>query len=681
MNLSTFFVELKRRNVYRAAVVYGMVAWLITQVATQVFPFFDIPNWMVRLVIVALVLGFPIAMLLSWLYEFTAKGIIRSEDVDPAKSIHRATGRKLDFIIIGVLLLAIATLVYERTPFRTSTGDSIPQKSIAVLPFENFSDDKQNAFFADGIQDDILTSLSKIADLRVISRTSVMGYRNLSAIPNLREIGKALGVANVLEGSVRRAADRVVVNVQLIDALHDRHLWANRYDRTLADSLGLQGELAAEIADELRVTLSPDEKARVEKKPTENAEAYVVYLRATQIARNPDKLLEDDKAAEQLYMQAIALDRSFALAHAQLASICAEIFHFHEPLNLWKTKARAEADIALRLQPNLAEAHFALGQCIYWIDQDYARALEEFAIAARLSPNNADVGLLIASIDRRQGHWKESLATFEKIQKLDPKNSNIVRNLIFTNTALRQWPEASRWAERMRAMASGSLVAKIQSGYVDFWWKGDARALRKALADVVAGVDPDGVVTSCRWDGAMMERDFNGAAEILAATALTELDYTNGGATPKTFLAGCTALARQDQAEAQKNFAAAAVEFEKAVQQSPEVAERHANLGLCYAFMGRHDEAIREGRRAVDLKPESKDAFDGAIMNCYLALIYARVGEKELSLPLIERLLKTPGAVDSVDYSITVNDLKARWEWDPIRDDPRFQKLISASDH
>lgn len=178
-----------------------------------------------------------------------------------------------------------------------------------------------------------------------------------------------------------------------------------------------------------------------------------------------------------------------------------------------------------------------------------------------------------------------------------------------------------------------------------------------------------------------MERDFNGAAEILAATALTELDYTNGGATPKTFLAGCTALARQDQAEAQKNFAAAAVEFEKAVQQSSEVAERHANLGLCYAFMGRHDEAIREGRRAVDLKPESKDAFDGAIMNCYLALIYARVGEKELSLPLIERLLKTPGAVDSVDYSITVNDLKTRWEWDPIRDDPRFQKLISASDH
>jgi TolB-like protein/Tfp pilus assembly protein PilF len=681
VNLTRFFVELKRRNVYRAAVVYGMAAWLITQIATQVFPFFEIPNWAVRLVVVGLVLGFPIAMLLSWLYEFTPEGIIRSEDVDPAKSIHRSTGRKLDFIIIGILLLAIVMLVYERRPFRTETGEAIPQKSIAVLPFENISDDKQNAFFADGIQDDILTSLSKIAGLRVISRTSVMSYRGANVIHNLREIGKALGVANVLEGSVRRDSNRVVVNVQLIDALRDRHLWANRYDRTLADSLGLQGELATEIAEALRVTLSPDEKERVEKKPTENAEAYVVYLRATQIARNPDTLLEDYKAAEQLYMQAIALDRNFALAHAKLASTCTEVFHFHEPLNVWKTKARAEAAIALRLQPNLAEAHFALGQCIYWIDQDYVRALEEFATASRLSPNNADVGLLIAAIDRRQGHWKESLEMFEKIQKLDPKNPNIVRNLVFTNTALRQWPEASRWAERMRAMAPNSLVAKIQSGYVDFWWKGDPHALRKGLADVVAGVDPDGVVTSCRWDGAMMERDFNAADELLAATALKELDYTNGGATPKTFLAGCTALARQDQAGAQRNFAAAAVEFEKAVQQSPEVAERHANLGLCYSFMGRRDEAIREGRRAGELKPESKDALDGAIMNCYLALIYTRVGQNELALPLIERLLKTPGAVDSVDYSITANDLKARWEWDPIRNDPRFQKLISPSDH
>jgi TolB-like protein/Tfp pilus assembly protein PilF/class 3 adenylate cyclase len=550
-------------------------------------------------------------------------------------------------------------------------------KSIAVLPFENFSDDKQNAFFADGIQDDILTSLAKIKDLKVISRSSVMQFRDVTA-RNLREIGKALGVANVLEGSVRREGDQVVVNVQLIDARNDRHLWANRYARTLADSLGLQGELASEIADALRVTLSPDEKARVQTKPTENTDAYVVYLQANQIQRNPDTLLEDFKKAEQLYLQAISLDPKFALAHARLASTAGQIFHFYEPLDTWKSKARAEAEIALRLQPNLAEAHIALGQCLYWIDQNYDQALQELNTALRFSPNNGDAGELIASIKRRQGHWQESLEAFERSQRIDPQNPNIVRNLVFTNTALRRWPDASRWAAQMRAMAPASLVAKIQSGYVDFWWKGDTRLLKSMLSQVPAGTDPDGGVTSVRWEVAMLERDFGAARAVLESSPLTEFSYTNAAPTLKSFLEGCIDLAQGDQAKAQKAFEMARSSFEKAVEEAPESADRHANLGWFYAFAGRKDDAIREGRRAVELKPESKDAYDGAIMNCYLALIYARVGEKDLAIPLIERLLKTPGAVDSVDYSITINDLKYRWEWDPVRDDPRFQKLIAG---
>lgn len=242
-----------------------------------------------------------------------------------------------------------------------------------------------------------------------------MGYRG-AAVHSLREIGQALGIANILEGSVRREGNRVVVTVQLIDALTDRHLWANRYDRTLADSLGLQGELAAEIAEALRVTLSPDEKARVETKPTENSEAYVFYLRANQIARNPDTMLEDFKKAEQFYIQAITLDPNFAAAHARLASTRAAIYHFFEPLDSLKSKARAEAELALRLQQNLAEAYLALGQCNYWIDQDYERALAEFGAAAALAPSDGEVGGLIASIKRRQGKWQESLETFEKIK-------------------------------------------------------------------------------------------------------------------------------------------------------------------------------------------------------------------------------------------------------------------------
>jgi TolB-like protein/Flp pilus assembly protein TadD len=595
-----------------------------------------------------------------------------------------ATRRLKRTLVAALLLFAVALplgalILLRYGPAKMASGgavEAILEKSIAVLPFANMSEAKENAFFADGIQDDILTSLAKIDGLRVISRTSVMGYRS-DVARNLREIGKTLGVANVLEGSVRREGNRVVVNVQLIDALNDRHLWANRYDRTIADSLGLQGELATEIAKALSATLSPDEKARVETKPTENPEAYVFYLRANQIERNPDTLLEDYKTAEQLYMQAVALDPNFALAHARLASICCGIFHFYEPLDSWKTKARAEAVLALRLQPNLAEAHLAVGQCAYWIDEDYARALQDFDRAAQLSPNNAEVRGLIAAIKRRQGHWQESLDAFEAAQKVDPQNPNIARNVLFTNTAMRRWPEASKVAERFRAMAPASLVAKTQSGYVDFWWKGST-ALLKSLVNEIP-TDPDGAITSVKWDVAMIERDYAGAKRVLDSSPLTEFSYTNAGATPKSFLEGCILLAQGDTNSAQKLFEGARPAFESAVREAPASADRHANLGWLYAFMGRKEDAIREGRRAVELKPEWKDTVDGAIMNCYLALIYARVGEKDLALPLIERLLKTPGAVDSVDYSITVNDLKYRWEWDPIRKDPRFSQLLASA--
>jgi len=680
VNPKNILSELKRRNVYRAAVAYGVVAWFLTQLTTQVFPFFEIPNYAVRFVVVALAVGFPIAMLLSWLYEFTPEGVVRTEDLDPAqaRSAQRATGRILEFVIIGVLLLVIALLIVGRLPFYRQAGESISRKSIAVLPFENFSPDKENAFFADGVQDDILTSLAQIGSLKVISRSSVMQFRDVAS-RNLREIGKILGVANVLEGSVRREGPRIVVNVQLIDALHGQHVWASHYDRTLANSLGLQGELAAEIADALRVTLSPEEKARVEKKPTLNPEAYLVYLEANQIERNPDTLLGDFKKAEQLYLQAIALDANFALAHARLASTCAQVFHFYEPTESWKTKARGEADTALRLQPNLAEAHVALGQYTYWIDGDYDRALQEFEQALRLSPNNADVDGLIAAIRRRQGRWQEALEAFERSQTINPLDPNIARNIVFTNTALRRWPEASRAAERMRAMAPASLVAKVQSGYVDFWWKGDTKLLKSLLDQVPPDVDPDGVITGVRWDVAMLQRDYAAARNVLQTSSLSEISYTNAGLTPKIFLEGCISLAQGDTANAQKALEVARPVFEASMKEAPGSADRHANLGWLYSFMGRKDDAIREGQRAVELRPESKDAFDGAIMNCYLALIYARVGQKDLAIQLIERLLKTPGAVDSVDYSITISDLKYRWEWDPLRDDPRFQRLLAGN--
>jgi len=319
----------------------------------------------------------------------------------------------------------------KSSPFPAS---AIPEKSIAVLPFENRSDEKRNAYFADGVQNEILTDLAKIADLRVISRTSVMQYKS-GAERNVLEIGQQLGVAHLLEGSVQRSGNRVRVTAQLIDARSDAQQWAEHYDRDLADVFAIQSEIAKAIADQLQAKLSPQEKARVEEIPTGNTEAYVFYLRANQIERNPDTLLEDYKAAEQLYMRAIELDPKFALAHARLASTCAEIFHFYEPTDVWRPKAYAEAEIALRLQPNLAEAHFALGQCIYWMDQDYDSALKQFEIASRLSPNSGDIRRLIAAIKRRQGKWQQSLEEYEKVAKIDPQNPNTVRELVFTNTA------------------------------------------------------------------------------------------------------------------------------------------------------------------------------------------------------------------------------------------------------
>ena len=327
MNPTNFFAELKRRNVYRAAVAYGVVAWFLTQLTTQVFPFFEIPNSAVRFVVIALAVGFPIAMLLAWVYEFTPEGVVRTEDVHPAqsRSIQRATGRILDFIIIGALLLVIAMLIVGRLPFYRQTGESITQKSIAVLPFENRSEDKANAYFTDGVQDEILTDLAKIADLKVISRTSVLQYKS-GVARNLREIAQQLGVANVVEGSVQRSGNRVRVNAQLVDARNDAHLWAQTYDRDLADVFAIQSEIAKAIADELRAKLSPSEKARIERKPTQNGEAYLAFVLALNLS-SPLNDLEKLKQSEQLYQRAIELDPNFALAIARYSQLESRILN------------------------------------------------------------------------------------------------------------------------------------------------------------------------------------------------------------------------------------------------------------------------------------------------------------------------------------------------------------------
>ena len=345
MNLGNFFAELKRRNVYRAAVAYGVVAWFLTQLTTQVFPFFEVPSYAVRFVVIALAVGFPIAMLLAWVYEFTPEGIVRTEDLQPAqaRSVQRATGRILDFIIIGALLLVIAMLVVGRLPFYRQTGESISQKGVAVLPFENLSPNPENAFFADGVQDEILNDLAKVADLKVISHTSVMRYKT-GGERNLREIAKALGVSYVVEGSVQRSGGRVRVNAQLIDARNDMHLWGEHYDRDLADVFGVQTEVAEQVVSQLKAKLLPEERAAIEQKPTTDLVAHDLYIRAkaliasVNLGGGAESLLEEKLVeAVRLLNQAIERDSAFALAYYQLAEAHDRLYFMgadHSPARL-----------------------------------------------------------------------------------------------------------------------------------------------------------------------------------------------------------------------------------------------------------------------------------------------------------------------------------------------------------
>src|SRR5437588_1040116 len=339
VNPKNILTELKRRNVYRAAVAYGVVAWFLTQLTTQVFPFFEIPNSAVRFVVIALAVGFPIAMLLSWIYELTPEGVVRTEDLDPVevRSVQRRSGRLLDFIIIGALLLVIAMLVAGRLPFYRQTGESISQKSIAVLPFENLSEDKANAYFAEGIQEEILTRLAKIADLKVISRTSTQRYQSKPG--NLAEIAKQLGVANILEGSVQKAGDQVRVNVQLVNAQTDSHLWAETYDRKLTDIFGVESEIAKGIAESLQAKLTSREEQALAVKPTNNLEAYDAYLRGLAFEARRPFSFETRTEAKGFYERAVQLDPNFALAWARLSRAEAFLYVSHED----QTSARRDA--------------------------------------------------------------------------------------------------------------------------------------------------------------------------------------------------------------------------------------------------------------------------------------------------------------------------------------------------
>ncbi len=657
--MTGFFDEVKRRNVYRVAAAYIIAAGGAIQLASAAFPAWELPNWALRLVIVLLLLGFPIALMLAWAYDITAQGIRAT----PTAAVPRSHRRRNIITLVATGVAISAAAGFFLLP-RVSAHKV--DKSIAVLPFESLSDEKENAYFADGIQDDVLTNLSKIGDLKVISRTSVMPYRGKAS--NVREIGKALGVGTILEGSVRRVGNRVRVNVQLINAANDEHLWAEDYDRDLTDVFAIQTDLAQKIAHELQAKLSPAEKAQIERKPTQNSEAYLAFVQAHDLCTRPDKFRGDIEKAEQLFEKATKLDPNFAEAFAGLAWVEDWMYHTFDPTPARQEKARVVAEEALRLQPNLPEAHLALGFYYYYCERDYQNALKEFAIAKLSLPNSAEVYMAIGAIERRQGKWAQSTANLEKAASLSPKDAFILLNLAENYRDNRDFETADKIFDRAIEAAPNSLNARADKAMLAVDWKGDLAPLEKELAQVPPGVDPEGLVTFGRMQLFMLQRKF---PEALAALQQSPQDVLHDQ--PREFFEGAIYTFLNDREKARSAFEQARRNAERALREAPNDAMRHAHLGQILAGLGQKDAAIAEGKRAVDLLPESQDALSGPKATLELARIYTWTREPDQALQLLEHSLSTPSG-------ITVPLLKLDPVWDPLRSDPRFQALIEKHD-
>ena len=662
-----FLCELRRRKVWRVAAGYSVVGWLIIQFATTVLPALTLPAWTARLVIVLVLAGFPIALILAWAFDVGSSGIVRTPETEPTEQCPPALpGRRRNLLTLAIIGLLISAVIGYFVLNRTSSRKG--EKSIAVLPFANFSDDPANAYFADGIQDDVLTNLAKISALKVISRTSVLPYRGQTH--NIREIGKALNVATVLEGSVRREGKRVRINVQLIDASNDRHLWAQVYDRELTDMFAVQSELAQEIAGALKATLAPAEQERIVRKPTQNGDAYLLYQEAHEIFSRPDRHHDDLARVEDLYEKAIQLDPNFALAHARLSHVESWMFYAVEPLPARSDKARKAAAEAIRLQPDLPESHLAMGYVHYYIDREYDAALSEMAIARNGLPNDPGIFRAMAAIQRRQGKWQESNASYAKAVSLEPRDPILLENMGMNYLAVRDYPTAARIFDRAIKAAPETFTIRELRARTEFYSKGDLRPMQTLLASLPENIDPNGTITLSRYNLKMYERKFDELLAILDRSPAEKSRGETSAPISKAFLKATVYRATNDETNARINYEAAREKAEAAVRESPDDGPRHALLGLIYAGLGRCDEAKTEAKRAVDLLPESKDAFDGPILVMSRARIHMMCGDLDTAFALLERSLQTPAGM-------TANELRFDPIWDALRNDPRFEPMLA----
>ena len=548
----------------------------------------------------------------------------------------------------------------------------LPEKSIAVLPLENLSEDKQNAFLADGVQDDIRSALAKVADLKVINRTSVNTYV-AGTRRNLREIAQTLGVAFVLEGSVRQSGEKVSITAQLTDARSGAPAWQESYERDLADVFAIQSDIVQRIISQLQATVSPKEKAAIDERPTKDLIAYGLYVRAKALVATISlnaQINEKLREAVDLLDQAVERDPDFFLAYCQLAAAHNYLYFFgldHTPARL----ARADSALktVIRLRPDVGETHLARADFLYRCYLDYEKARAELAVAQRALPNNSEIFELTGYIDRRQGLWNESARSLQRALALDPRNFFILQQVALSYQEFRQFWAMAAALDRALVLIPRDLDTRVTRASVDLEWRADPRPLRESIRAILTENPATASDLAAQWFYlALCERDPAAVTKALAAIpdsgTAVDLNF------PRSWCEGMAARSKGDVATAQAAFLAAHAEIERTVSEQPGYAPALCVLGLIDAALGRKDEAIREGRRAIELLPITKDSIDGAELVKYMGVIYAWCGEKDLAIEQVAATLKIPS-------TLSYGNLKLHPNWDPLRGDPRFEKIVT----
>ncbi|HWM25618.1 MAG TPA: tetratricopeptide repeat protein [Chthoniobacterales bacterium] len=678
MDPKNFFAELKRRNVYKVAVAYAVVGWLIIQIATSTFPVLQIPGWTIRLVVVLVLLGFPLALVLAWAFELTPEGIRRSTDsAHPAPRPLRAAS-----IIMLLAAAAIAMWLFTGRPFpfqkappftgttdRQNVGDAA--KSIAVLPFASLSEDKANAYFAEGIQDEILTRLARIRDLKVISRTSTLRYK--SAPENLPEIAKQLGVAHILEGSVQKSGDQVRINVQLINAQTDSHLWAETFDRKLTDIFAVESEVAQRVADSLKATLTGVEKAALGTRPTENQAAYDAYLRGLALVASNRETASAFTDAANFFEEAARLDPKFTLAWARASVAHSRIYWVgYDRTDDRAERAKKAAEKARALQSELGETFLARGYYEYLVTREYDAAWLAFKEALARLPNNSEALVALSFIERRKGKWPEAVAHQEQAAQRDPQNLPVLSQLGVTYFALKRFADAHALVDRLLALAPEN--PQVLAGLARLCLaEGNLEGAETALRPVSPAPNND-YVFEIQVRLALIARRDDDATRLLEA-ALAQGPSTLGVFVGKyRYLLGFAKELAGDSAGARSVYEVASQELEQLLQAQPNSQDAAMYLGFVQAALGQKEAALAAAQKAIDLRPASVDAVAGPGFEEALARIKAQFGQTDAALLELRRLLKL-NYLGPEQIPLTPALLRLDPVWNPLRQDPRFQEL------